>query len=66
MKNLLSDDCSKEVAMTIKTVEILNLAQNSFSDKMLENLLIVAQEGNLGKVRSIQLGQNKVNARKHK
>lgn len=52
--------------MTIKTVEILNLAQNCFSDKMLDNLLVVAQEGNLGKVRSIQLGQNKINARKHK
>ena len=63
MKNLLSDDCLPSLLECLHSVDILNLAQNSFSSKIMDHLLEFAKVNSLSK-KSIQLGQNSINSKK--
>lgn len=65
MKNSLTDESLKEVIGSLKVIDYLNLAQNAFTDKVFDVLLELTKSG-LGKGKTIQLGQNKLNSRKFK
>lgn len=65
MKNNLTDESLKEVVESLSVIDYLNLAQNGFTDKIFEVLLDLARRG-LGKNKTVQLGQNRINSRKFK
>lgn len=66
MKNNLSDECAEDVVSTLKVVDYLNLAQNCFTERILQVLVEYSSRGMFGKGKTVQLGQNKLNSRKLK
>jgi hypothetical protein len=66
MKNQLTDICIKEIVEVLKIVDYLNLAQNSFTEKIIDSLLIFSSKNNINKSKSIQLGQNQIYSRRLK
>lgn len=66
MKNLLSDDCLPGLIECLGSIEIINLAQNQFTAKILDYLSIFCREKKIEKIKNIQLGHNNINARKYK
>ncbi len=66
MKNNLTDESGKQVVESLKIIDYLNLAQNSFTQKILDLMLDLSKKGQIGKNKTIQLGQNSLNPRKYK
>ena len=51
---------------TLQVIDYLNLAQNYFTEKILQVLLSFSSRGTIGKGKTVQLGQNKINSRRLK
>ena len=51
---------------TLQVIDYLNLAQNYFTEKILQVLLSFSNRGTIGKGKTVQLGQNKINSRRLK
>ena len=66
MKNNLTDDVLPFLTASLDNIEVLNLAQNNFSAKILDDLLEVYKSRPPQKQKNIQLGQNSINNRKCK
>ena len=66
MKNNLSDDSAEDVVSTLRVIDYLNLAQNWFTERILQVLVDYSSRGVFGKGKTVQLGQNKLNSRRLK
>jgi len=66
MKNNLSDESAEDVVATLKVIDYLNLAQNCFTERILQVLGEYSSKGVFGKGKTVQLGQNKLNSRRLK
>lgn len=49
MKNNLSDESAEDVVSTLKVIDYLNLAQNCFTEKILQVLLDCSSRGVIGR-----------------
>lgn len=45
MKNNLSDESGKEIADSLKVIDYLNLAQNNFTEKILDLIIDLSKRG---------------------
>lgn len=61
VRNKLSDDILKEMWVNMKSIQSLNLSQNSFSDKIIDSFM--KNISTLESMRSLTLSQNKISAR---
>ena len=66
MKNNLSDESAEDVVSSLKVIDYLNLAQNCFTEKILQVLLDCSSRGVIGRGKTVQLGQNKLNSKRLK
>lgn len=64
MKNGLNDDILSFLSEALEQIEVLNLAQNSFTVKILDSLLSHFKERHPVKQKNVQLGQNNINNRR--